>query len=832
MAISTFAALSVAPIAQKDFLVTIQPREWHQGWTKTAGYTNIYETRFDPIFDLSPDQLPIGEISPIPDYGEKLTDGGMEIWTDATNLTNWTKLIGGTSTINRESTTKHGGTYAVRGDVDATNGYAEIYQSFVAKPNTWYRARFWYQTASGKSVAGFVRITQGGTNKYLQPNGVFQIYGGPFDFHYSGPLTSTSWAESVFTFKTPAEMDSNAIIFGMYNYSAASSSIYFDDASLVALGGPLTYGRIYRNLDGVQENGVDYTIRATRALIDSNAGSYALIDGVLYVHAFASANPNSASLYICSRFTIYTASGIGINRRGKVFSGIFYDPIFNASSIPSVETEQSDFLSGGGIAVSNAQLQFMNPFRFWDVIFERWIWKNGTIKIYFGGESLPLNEYALIFGGKIIEEKWAEDRVIFECADNMDMLKRNVPVNPLFGDNVIEADRGKPIPLCFGYIESIMPLCIDATTANASVWQIADPAFQTLYSIDKVYDGTSDVTANVTKDLTNCKFTFNSYTPTGVVTCDVTGAKISDIPGESDTSPMTNAADILRFFLMKILKLSAAEIDSTSFAAAKIECAEVVLAKYVRYRRNLSSYIAEIERSVMGNLYQTNDGKFGFEIFSPLFAEDDSIENWEWEQDYQHSSPLAKMYAGVKVYYRPLPIDRPEGSGEGEDDVYLISEGTNPRALYIENQDAAYKQVITWIVDKTIAETLRDRVRFLTNVPNITIDASVRGIKLFARRPGDVLKISKTIAPGSTRAIDNQYYQIIKIIKEFADDRATIQLDNFKGAAYYVGSWADDSAPTWATATEAQRNTLGFWTDDAGLADPADPTSKNRSLWY
>jgi hypothetical protein len=59
--------------------------------------------------------------------GELLVDGVMEIWTDASNLTNWTKTIAGTSSLNRESAIVSGGTYAARLDCDGSGSSAQIY---------------------------------------------------------------------------------------------------------------------------------------------------------------------------------------------------------------------------------------------------------------------------------------------------------------------------------------------------------------------------------------------------------------------------------------------------------------------------------------------------------------------------------------------------------------------------------------------------------------------------------------------------------------------------------------------------------------------------------
>ncbi len=90
---------------------------------------------------------------PTPTLGsELLVDPGVEDWASATDLTNWLETIAGTSTVNREGTIKHGGTYAARLDVAASNSQARISQDFTVIVGDWYRFDMWlYSSASGKT---------------------------------------------------------------------------------------------------------------------------------------------------------------------------------------------------------------------------------------------------------------------------------------------------------------------------------------------------------------------------------------------------------------------------------------------------------------------------------------------------------------------------------------------------------------------------------------------------------------------------------------------------------------------------------------------------------
>ncbi|MEN6560858.1 MAG: hypothetical protein ABFD52_08805 [Acidobacteriota bacterium] len=814
-----------------------------------------------------------------------LVDGGFEVWSSATNPTNWTKLLTGASSLNREATVVHSGVYCIRGDVDASNGWAEFYQTRVVKPSTWYRATMWYRTAAGKTVAGFARIMIGGYNKYLQDDGTWQPNGGSYDYDYSGGLDSAgAWARHSFIFKTPAAPDNLNMLWGAFNRAAASSSFYVDDVYLEELG-PATYedlvaspacqrdlllritpkeqlrgwtktsglvytyeidwndlplmgsyGATYRALTAVEHNGTALTLKTSSAAVDGAAGSY-YYDATskkLYVRCTDDLAADRESVYIVAFFRLHFASGLGKNAKGKIFDNIYYEPLLNASALGAIESEESDFLTGGGLACGDLALEILNSKRFFDYIWTTWSWKNAAVEILHGGEDLPLTEYATIYSGYVKDEKWAASAVRFDTVNWLELLSRQVPVNPCFGDGVSENARGKPLPLLFGRVTGIRPLCTNTAPADGTEWTIADADYQTLKAVEAVYDAGILVSpSSYIVDLANCKFTFVSYTPTGEISCTAQGAVLSDITGETSTDLMTNASDIIRFLLLEVLGLAATQINTTAFAAAKASLGEYVLGKYIRNRKNLSIYINEIERSVLGIVYQELDGRISFDAFSPLYTEDAVIETQEIAE-FEQRAPAEKLFAGVQVYFNPTPAtaDQQGLDTVGDDDAFEVVEGTNSRARYVDGEETAYKRLYTWLTDEASATYLKQRILYLTNIPMVELGLTVNGLKLFDRKPSDILKISKAIAPGAAGSIVDQFFQIISISKELGAARCAIVVDNFKGGAAQVGIWCSDTAAAWASATDAEKGSQGFWCDDDGLVVAGDWTTANRSVWW
>ena len=610
---------------------------------------------------------------------------------------------------------------------------------------------------------------------------------------------------------------------------------YTYEISWAALSTMGDFGTTWRALQGVEQNGAALTARASIALVDANAGSYYFDEATskIYVRCTDDGAADRESVYIVAFFRLHFASGVGRNGKGKIFDGIYYEPLFLKDSLPAIQSEQTDFLTGGGMASGDLTVELANCKRFFDKVWTAWSWKNAPVEVLHGGEALPLTEYALVYTGYVKDERWLRDRVSFDTVNYLELLTRQVPVSPLFGASVLEADRGKPIPLCFGRVSGIRPLCSNTSPANGTEWTIADAAFQTLYAIPAVYDAGADVTAFVTKDLANCKFTFSNYTPTGEVSCDVEGAKISDIPGESDTSLMTNAADIVRFFLLKVLGLDSTQINTAAFTAAKAALADSELCRYVRNRRNLSSYINEVERSVLGIVYQENDGRLSFDAFNPLYSADATIEDQEIA-GYEQSAPSDKIFAGVQVYYDPRPFPQEGGvlDSEGGEDSYEVLAGTNARARYVDKQETAYRRVYSWLKSEACAEVLKQRLLFLTNVPVLQLSLTVNGPKLYDRKPGDILKVNKAIAATPSGSLADLYFQVIGLSKELGAGRVAVVIDNFQGLAGTVGIWSSDAAPAWASATQEQKDTQGFWSDEEGNVVAGDWTTNKQSVWW
>lgn len=140
---------------------------------------------------------------------ELLTDGAMENWLSATNLTSWTEAAFVSSTVNQETSSVHGGSNAARLDVDGANSSVAISQG-AATIGTWYQGSVWAK----------VNDATGGP--------IFQLqYGGSF----IGRALTTSYAQYIST----GRAISTAAFQVNRSSLCTSKSLYFDDASWKAI---------------------------------------------------------------------------------------------------------------------------------------------------------------------------------------------------------------------------------------------------------------------------------------------------------------------------------------------------------------------------------------------------------------------------------------------------------------------------------------------------------------------------------------------------------------------------------------------------------------------
>jgi len=138
---------------------------------------------------------------------------------------------------------------------------------------------------------------------------------------------------------------------------------------------------------------------------------------------------------------------------------------------------------------------------------------------------------------------------------------------------------GKPKPLCVGQVFNITPILINASTHQ---YQVHDGEIN---AITQVRD--NGVSVSFTADLSAGTFVLSSQ-PSGLITCDVQGAKPSG-------NYHVKTADIVEY-LVKREALVSADLDAASFTAFNTKVPYTV-GHYIPARANLISVIDKITLS-------------------------------------------------------------------------------------------------------------------------------------------------------------------------------------------------------------------------------------------
>ena len=197
-----------------------------------------------------------GIATPLPTVGaELLANNGFESWAGATDANSWGESLNGTTTINRDSTNQHSGTYCVRIDVDSSSNNSELSQNVTGQTvGDWYLCSWWMKAS-----------TAGKTARYYLPN---LVSGGPLTLN---PVP-TDWTQYFFVDRTA---NVSLAHYCRIN-AAANSSIYFDDLSTKKITLASTFA-------GVTQASADMDISApvTLAALGTRAGVVARLDSLV-----------------------------------------------------------------------------------------------------------------------------------------------------------------------------------------------------------------------------------------------------------------------------------------------------------------------------------------------------------------------------------------------------------------------------------------------------------------------------------------------------------------------------------------------------------------------
>lgn len=588
----------------------------------------------------------------------------------------------------------------------------------------------------------------------------------------------------------------------------------------------------------VRQNSTDLIAASTLAEVQSTPGSWwwDTAAGLLYVRTTTGASP--ATFTVMQAFVTFrfASTGIVLNRTAADPStGSYYAP-WLTGELPRTSQEVEDLFFGVKLTETGS-LTFTNGHGFWHRASADYWWKNRRVQLLVGGSynGLTLTRAQYAVAATMLIEDLTPTETLCEMVlrPRQRTLEREIPVTPLFASeypNLGEGVSGTKKWVGYGRA-TIVPDLTD--TSGLGVYTVADAAFQTLFAVHSVTAvarsngartalGASDYSA----DLTACTVTVLNATYTHVnYTLEV------DVTGKPDGAGgfLKTFAQIVRDLLLTFADVSLSDIDEDAFNQAHLDAPEE-LSLWLKSPRQITSLLSTqqaglpcLERSVMGTVQQTVGGLWTCWIWDPSY--DISTVTTLRKEDFRAFAPqprLEAVYAWTRVLYGYQPA-REEWS---------VVETSDERIRHLA-ESTEVLEIPTFLRTQGDAETLAQRYEIIAAAVAIEVAFEENLTKLALHNVGDKVLVTFTPAPDKTGAWVEKPFEIIRLEKTYAPTLVISgRLGDLHGIGNTVGRWMEDDAVDYDVADADTREQGGYWCDDNGLADPADPASAGVSVWW
>ena len=216
-----------------------------------------------------------------------------------------------------------------------------------------------------------------------------------------------------------------------------------------------------RSVVRVEENGYAYAAKSGTAEVDLAASAYYWDEaaGKIYISP-AGPDPTAAETFVVVWFRI------GLSNEARTGSG---DPLFLDGSqypplllhVSPVSTRATDLFGSIGGSPSTCTLRVANGEGALDQKLYDWVWVGGEAEILFGGEDLPLSQYAKIFLGRVAGIECDDAAVTLSLETGERTFTRTLPPNSFTAaefPGLDSADEGKPIPIVLGEVKKVTPV--------------------------------------------------------------------------------------------------------------------------------------------------------------------------------------------------------------------------------------------------------------------------------------------------------------------------------------------------------------------------------------
>lgn len=603
----------------------------------------------------------------------------------------------------------------------------------------------------------------------------------------------------------------------------------------------LVTGGLFRQCVGVKENATALIPLGSVAAVDAAAGSWYWDSTaeILYAHSSTGSDPDTFTVYHAEVEFRFATTGLVIDLTdGVATSGLYHHP-WLTSDVPSVTSRIEDFFFGQKVTATS-RITLVNAHFLWYHLLapdgDYW-WPNTKVTFYVGGryngQSLPWSQYVADLTLEVQDIACDDELVHVDLKPLARRLHLEVPPTPYFESdypNLGDGVRGTKKWIGYGRT-TLKPDLTD--TSSSGVWTIADAAYQTLFavnSVNAVNKSTGVLTflhlgIDYTVDLTACTLTIINPTfawQTYDLEVEVTGKP------DGTGSYLKTVGAIVRDLLVTFTDVTVADIDTAAFSQADVDAPEE-LAVWVKDPRTLSALLsssqpglASIEGSVLATIKDSPTGQWTIQIWSPDY--DPATVPHLSDVDFALFRPeptLESIFAETRVYYWQQHRTKEWSSATH----------ANPEVGYLANTSDTLERY-TFLRTTADAEAMAQRMQLLAGAQKLEVEFQERGSLLAAQLAGDRVLVTRNPAPSVDGQFTDKPFEIIRLDR---GPQLAIagRLSDLRGIGPVVAHWKADSALAWSALTPSERAAdPGFWCDDTGQADSADPSSQGVSVWW
>jgi hypothetical protein len=450
---------------------------------------------------------------------------------------------------------------------------------------------------------------------------------------------------------------------------------------------------------------------------------------------------------------------------------------------------------------------------------------NRNVNVWLG-EGVSKANYSLVFPGYVAHPNgigWDEDAAKFTIIDRRLKDRKNLPLEKYTTDLFPNLERnasGSAIPIIYGNFSSnadggvsVPAICTDMTQTNKP-FKVAG---HRVSAIDRVMKN-GLVVNFINTSLDDASFELNGIAYNA--TTDIVSANCQGIANANGTL-IELPHRVLENMHTAYMGATATDLNATAF-------------------NTLDSDITEKCRSVINTITSTEtltgelrneasiDMRFVGGKYSPKFRslDLDSDRSNFFDVDIVLAD-VERDKAEFSVEHDPNRVYANKITGKFNfDPVYSVYLGAFTKQLTSATQDVSAvvdrPMTFNWLYKKseTEARIERELVTFGNEPLDVSVTFTNRGM---LQNLADQIDLTYNV-------FNDRTFQIRSIETDLSSMVTRIQATDV--FLLGVGRWALDTSVGWASASQVDKDSFGFWSYESGYIVTGDNTSFNKSLWF